>query len=113
MGWRSPVSSRDSVLSESPDRSASAASVNPRALLIPALRGVLRLAPAVGSEAWHLVVRHRRTGQRLAAAGLGQSEATGRLAALTAVRAAHATPSGVVTMHDLLRLDEALAALQP
>lgn len=81
--------------------------------LIPALRGVLRLAPAVGSEAWHLVARHRRTGQRLAAAGLGQSEATGRLAALTAVRAAQAGPSGVVTMHDLLRLDEALTALQP
>lgn len=78
---------------------------------MPALRGALAAAPHVGSDAWHVVVQSRQSGQRLQASGLGQSEAAGRLTALTAVRVVGAPPSAL-TMADLMSKDEALAALR-
>ncbi len=76
---------------------------------MPTLRGVLTSAPHIGSDAWHVVAQNRRTGEREHASGRGQSEATGRLTALAAVRAIRAT--GVVTMADLVSLDDARAAI--
>ncbi|WP_449281829.1 hypothetical protein [Leucobacter sp.] len=79
---------------------------------VPVLRGALRAAPHVGSDAWHIVARNRRTGERREATGNGQSEATGRLTALVAVRvAAVPTESRAVTMADLATLEDARAAL--
>ncbi len=82
---------------------------------LPALRGLLMRAPRLGSEAWHVIARNRRTGERQEASGIGQSEATGRLTALAAVHAAteaDRTSSGPITMADIVSLDEALAALE-
>lgn len=76
---------------------------------VPALRGVLRSSPHVGSDAWHLVVRNRRTGEHREAHGHGQSAATGRLTALAAIRASASCKAAVVTMADLVSLEEALA----
>lgn len=77
---------------------------------LPALRGALSIAPHVGSDAWHVVARNRRTGERRQAAGAGQSEATGRLTALAAVRIAGST-GGAVTMAELVSVEEAQAAV--
>jgi hypothetical protein len=43
---------------------------------MPALRGLLTSAPHLGTDAWHVIARNRRTGERLHAEGRGQSEAT-------------------------------------
>jgi hypothetical protein len=77
---------------------------------LPVLRGVLSIAPHVGSDAWHVVARNRRTGERREAAGSGQSEATGRLTAFAAVRIAGST-RGAVTMADLVSADEVTSLL--
>ncbi|WP_277210188.1 hypothetical protein [Isoptericola croceus] len=68
-------------------------------------------APALGSADWSLQVSVRRTGQRLAATGRGQSRATGVLAALAAERVADQQPGRCVTMADLVTVDDALDAL--
>lgn len=78
---------------------------------MPALRGALAAAPHVGSDAWHIVVRDRRTGQQRTAAGRGQSEATGRLTALAAERIVSTGAVGAVTMADLVEPDDALAVI--
>lgn len=76
------------------------------------LSGVLGMAPHVGSDAWHVVARNRRTGERLEAEGSGQSEATGRLTALAAVRAAERAPFGAVSMAELVTQEEARQVLR-
>ncbi len=76
------------------------------------LSGVLGMAPHVGSDAWHVVARNRRTGERLEAEGSGQSEATGRLTALAAVRAAERAPFGAVSMAELVTQGEARQVLR-
>ncbi|EON32313.1 MULTISPECIES: saccharopine dehydrogenase [Gordonia] len=80
---------------------------------IPELRSTLTWAPPLGSEAWHVVAENRRTGERRQASGTGQSEATGRLTALAATRAARDLRGTTrsVTMADLVSLDDALAVL--
>lgn len=78
---------------------------------LPVLRGVLTSTPHLGTAAWHLVVRNRRTGERRQAEGTGQSEATGRLTALAASRAAAASTTGAITMADLTTPEEAIAIL--
>ncbi|MBN0974889.1 saccharopine dehydrogenase [Gordonia sp. JH63] len=80
---------------------------------IPALRSTLTWAPALGSDGWHVLAENRRTGERRHASGAGQSEATGRLTALAASRAAAQLRSSTrtVTMADLVAADEALAVL--
>ncbi|MCP3425577.1 hypothetical protein NBM05_06000 [Rothia sp. AR01] len=80
---------------------------------VPALRGALARSPHLGSEAWHVVARNRRTGERREATGSGQSEATGRLTALAAVRVVERPGRGVATMADVVGLDEALDCLRP
>ncbi|WP_336641395.1 NAD-dependent epimerase/dehydratase family protein [Microbacterium sp. USHLN272] len=77
---------------------------------MPSLRGALTAAPHVGTDAWHVVARNRRTGERNEASGHGQSDATGRLTALAAVRVVEAQPAGAVTMADLVPMADALAA---
>lgn len=79
---------------------------------VPALRGALGVAPHLGSDAWHVVARDRRTGARREASGSGQSEATGRLTALAAARAAEAPSFGAVPMSALVTLEEARVSLR-
>jgi hypothetical protein len=80
---------------------------------VPALRGALNAAPHLGSDAWHVIARNRRTGDRRQASGNGQSEATGRLTALAATRVAASSDAvGVVTMADLVSLEEAVTVLR-
>ncbi len=76
---------------------------------IPSLRRTLAWAPHLGSDAWHVIARNRRTGERRQASGFGQSEATGRLTALAAVGAVRAV--GAVTMAEVVTLPEALNVL--
>lgn len=78
----------------------------------PRLHGLLRHAPRIGSADWQILVRNRRTGQHLQAHGTGQSEATGRLTALAAMRAVSMSSTGPTTMPDLIDGDEARAALR-
>ncbi|WFF08051.1 hypothetical protein O7622_05620 [Micromonospora sp. WMMD1076] len=81
---------------------------------MPVLRGALTLAPRIGTDAWHIVARNRQTGAWQQASGFGQSEATGRLAALAATRISgrrRAVAADVVTMADLVTLNDALEAL--
>lgn len=78
---------------------------------VPRLHGLLRKAPRIGSAHWQVLVRNRRTGQRLEAHGTGQSEATGRLTALAAVRAVSTSTTGPTTMADLVNADEAAEVL--
>ncbi|GAA1314499.1 NAD-dependent epimerase/dehydratase family protein [Leucobacter albus] len=73
--------------------------------LLPGLRGMLAAAPHWGDERWRVAVTNRRTGQTLAAGGLGQSRATGEFAALAAIRAAEQPGLGAVTMADLFGLE--------
>lgn len=75
------------------------------------LRGALGLAPHLGSDAWHVIARHRRTGEQRQVSGSGQSESTGILTALTAIRAGAHAVNGAVTMADLVGLDDAIEAL--
>lgn len=70
----------------------------------PVLRGTLTASPHIGSDAWHLLARNRRTGEQISRRGHGQSTATGRFTALAAIRAAASPPAGPVTMADLLSL---------
>lgn len=78
---------------------------------MPALRGLLSSAPHLGSDAWHVVARNRRTGERREAAGRGQSDATGRLTALAAERLVESGTTDAVTMADLVTVEECVAAL--
>jgi hypothetical protein len=80
---------------------------------VPRLRGLLRSAPHLGDDRWHLVVRSRRTGQRREAEGAGQSEATGRLTALAVESLGRRLGQGrgPWTMADLVDADEGRAAL--
>jgi hypothetical protein len=79
---------------------------------MPVLRGALTSAPHVGTDAWHVVAANRRTGERNEASGRGQSEATGRLTALAALRVVEAQPSGPVTMADLVPMADALVSVE-
>ncbi|MDT0223550.1 saccharopine dehydrogenase [Gordonia sp. AC31] len=81
---------------------------------VPALRGTLTWAPPLGSDAWHVIAENRRTGERREASGAGQSDATGRLTALAAIRAATELHGAkrIVTMADLVSLDDALTVLR-
>lgn len=78
---------------------------------MPMLRGALKAAPHMGSDAWHVIAQNRRTGERYQASGRGQSEATGRLTALVAMRVAASSTVGAVTTADLVTVGEALNAL--
>ncbi|MGF0328002.1 hypothetical protein ACQR3S_16010, partial [Gordonia hongkongensis] len=81
---------------------------------LPMLRSTLTWAPPLGSDAWHVIAENRRTGERREASGSGQSEATGRLTALAAIRAAtelRGSSRSTVTMADLVSLDDALALI--
>lgn len=79
---------------------------------MPALRGLLSSAPHLGSDAWHVVARNRRTGERREASGQGQSEATGRLTALAAERLVESGTTDAVTMADLVAPEECAVALR-
>ena len=81
---------------------------------VPALRSTLTWAPPLGSDAWHVIAENRRTGERREASGTGQSDATGRLTALAAIRAATELHGAkrIVTMADLVSLDDALSVLR-
>lgn len=82
---------------------------------MPRLAGLLRTVPAVGSEAWRVVVLNRRTGERLAVEGEGQSRATGILAAFAAERVGGrvglAGARRALTMADLCTPEDAAARL--
>ena len=81
---------------------------------MPVLRGSLATAPHMGGDAWHVIAEDRESGERVQAAGRGQSEATGRLTALAAVRLVRASRDGrreVMTMADLVTVEEAIAVL--
>ncbi|WP_238421918.1 NAD-dependent epimerase/dehydratase family protein [Gordonia sp. 'Campus'] len=82
---------------------------------VPVLRSTLTWVPPLGSDAWHVIAENRRSGERRHACGTGQSEATGRLTALAAIRAATELRDSswrtAVTMADLVSLDDALAVL--
>lgn len=73
---------------------------------LPALAPLLRRAPHVGSEAWRVSALHRGSGRAISASGEGQSGATGRLAALAAVRLVASGARGALTMADVVALDE-------
>lgn len=75
----------------------------------PALRGILAAAPHWGDDRWVVAATNRRSGERVAASGAGQSRATGEIAALAAIAAAEQPGLGAVTMAELLDL-EALGA---
>ncbi|MGO3325260.1 saccharopine dehydrogenase [Gordonia sp. (in: high G+C Gram-positive bacteria)] len=72
----------------------------------PALRATLKRSPHIGSDEWHVVARNRRTGEQRRVSGRGQSEATGRLTALAAIRAAESDVTRPVTMADLVSPDD-------
>ncbi|GAA1986206.1 hypothetical protein GCM10009718_24520 [Isoptericola halotolerans] len=76
-------------------------------------RRLISGAPLVGSEEWSLQATVRRTAQRLAATGSGQSRATGLLTALAAERVVSAAPGRCVTMADVVAVDDALGVLEP
>jgi hypothetical protein len=78
---------------------------------LPALRGLLKIAPHAGNSNWHVVVHNRRTGERLQAEGVGQSEATGRLAALATIRAVDTALRLPATMADIVSLDDVRSVL--
>jgi hypothetical protein len=72
---------------------------------VPAWRRVLAAAPHWGDARWEVTAENRRTGERLSAAGVGQSLATGEFAALAAIHAAAAPGRGAVTMADIADTD--------
>lgn len=53
---------------------------------VPKLGGLMRVAPAVGSEDWRIIALNRHTGEQISVEGSGQSRATGILAAVAAER---------------------------
>lgn len=73
---------------------------------VPALRRTLGASPHLGSDAWHIVARNRRTGQQLYARGHAQSVTTGRLTALAATRVVQPGLTGPTTMADIATLDD-------
>lgn len=73
---------------------------------LPALAPLLRSAPHLGGHAWSVSAIHRGSGRALAATGVGQSDATGRLAALAAERLVTLGLRGPVTMADAVGADE-------
>jgi hypothetical protein len=74
--------------------------------VLPALAPLLRSAPHFGGLAWSVSAIHRGSGRVLAATGTGQSDATGRLAALAAERLVTLGLRGPVTMADAMRTNE-------
>lgn len=56
----------------------------------------------MGGEVWSVAVIHRGTGRMLAVSGVGQSGATGRLAALAAERVVLSGARGALTMDMVL-----------
>lgn len=65
---------------------------------IPALASVLSRAPHIGSDSWTVKAIHRSSGRTLSVSGRGQSEATGRIAALAAERLVEQGLHGAMTM---------------
>jgi hypothetical protein len=78
---------------------------------MPVLRPLVARAPHVGSSAWRVQAVSRRTGETVEAEGVGQSRATGTLAALAAERAAALPPGSRATSADLFTVAEATDAL--
>ncbi len=68
---------------------------------LPVLSPLVALAPHRGDDRWEVAALNRRTGQRLAAHGRGQSRATGLLLAHAALAAASDPQRGPVTTADL------------
>lgn len=77
----------------------------------PLARALVAKSPHIGSEEWHLAALNRRTGETLVARGVGQSTATGVLAALAAERLVGARPTGSVSMEAVITLSEATRRL--
>ncbi|MFS0712919.1 hypothetical protein ABC195_03490 [Microbacterium sp. 2P01SA-2] len=72
----------------------------------PPLAPALRRAPHLGTSRWRVGAVHRQSGQRLSAWGDGQSIATGRAAALAAIRMVERHVRGAVTMADIVGVDD-------
>jgi hypothetical protein len=68
----------------------------------PLLAPLLSRAPHIGGESWSVTAEHRRTGRKLGVSGIGQSVATGRLAAIAAERIVLASARGPLTMDAVL-----------
>ncbi|MCD2498485.1 hypothetical protein [Microbacterium nymphoidis] len=68
----------------------------------PSLAPLLNRAPHIGGERWSVTAVHRRTGRKLGVSGIGQSVATGRLAALAAERIVLTNVRGALTMDAVL-----------
>ncbi|MBT0773533.1 hypothetical protein KIH74_31600 [Kineosporia sp. J2-2] len=79
----------------------------------PRLRGLIANSPHLGSSDWHVIAVSRGTGRSLSTWGTGQSETTGLLTALAAVRVAGAPPAGVVSMDAVVTLDDVLGLRTP
>ncbi|GAB3240658.1 saccharopine dehydrogenase family protein [Kineosporia babensis] len=79
---------------------------------VPSLKGLIARAPHLGSSDWHVIAVNRRTGERLATSGAGQSETTGLLTALAAQRVAGTRP-GIVTMDEIVALPDLLGVTTP
>lgn len=73
---------------------------------LPALAPALRRAPHLGGTMWRVAAVSRASGREIAVSGDGQSIATGRLAALAAMRLVERGLRGVVTMADVVGVDE-------
>ncbi|MBE7956368.1 hypothetical protein ILP86_18830 [Microbacterium sp. R1] len=73
----------------------------------PLARALVAKSLHIGSEEWHLAALNRRTGETLVARGVGQSTATGVLAALAAERLVDERPNGAVSMEAIVTLPEA------
>ncbi|GAA5031189.1 hypothetical protein GCM10025738_12090 [Microbacterium fluvii] len=73
---------------------------------VPRLGPLLKRAPHLGGSGWRVSATHRESRRTLSAAGIGQSAATGLMAALAAQRIAVRDRRGGVTMADLLDLDD-------
>lgn len=69
----------------------------------PGLAPLARLVPQFGGSEWRLLATVRRTGESIAAHGIGQSRATGTLVADAAERAVVTAPGRAVGMHELAR----------
>ncbi len=78
---------------------------------LPGAGALLRHAPHLGSSDWGVVAINRRTGQRRALRGTGQSRATGVLTAAATDRLLRTSAAGDITMADLFTLDEVEAVL--
>ncbi|QCR41341.1 saccharopine dehydrogenase [Microbacterium sp. SGAir0570] len=74
--------------------------------VFPLLAPLLRRAPHLGTSRWRVGAVHRQSGRRFSASGEGQSLATGRMAALAATRMVERGVRGVVTMADVVGVDD-------